>query len=277
MAVREFETLSVVVTLDSGVAPKAFRLLADGVNATTKGPIVSSAAAAALVMAQVADHHPDGLLPFDYNHDFGRAAGWFRLEARGGELWAADIQWTPAGARALAEREYRYFSPALYRNYETGAVEEIINVALTNLPATLKQTPLVASRAGARENPMNDLEKMTAERDALLAAARAHETELTALTAQVAALSSAAKQAALTSRVDAIVTAGRLTPAMRAWALTQTIESLEAFAAVAPIAAAAAPAVKSPAADIPVELTSEQIEIARQLRLDPKIFQKVTS
>jgi phage I-like protein len=76
----------------------------------------------------------------------GKAAGWFKPEIRQGELWAADIKWTPKAKQMLKDREYRYCSPT-FRHSEAGEVLELINVAITNLPATYGMDPLMASRA----------------------------------------------------------------------------------------------------------------------------------
>jgi len=68
---------------------------------------------------------------------------------RNGELWASNVQWTDKAAGMLKAREARYVSPAF--NYEDdGAITELVNVALTNIPATKKQTPPDGlARAGA--------------------------------------------------------------------------------------------------------------------------------
>jgi phage I-like protein len=137
--------------------PREFRLLAEGTNETSKGPIRMSAAAGAHVLRAFSELGRDRL-PFDYGHaqlgfvqgyDAARAAGWFVPQVRGGELWAADIQWTPTAARALSEREFRFFSPALTLDAESREVRSLINVALTNLPATRGQAPIMASAVDA--------------------------------------------------------------------------------------------------------------------------------
>ena len=57
----------------------------------------------------------------DYAHNmFGRAAGWIKklyTSSNGNELWA-EISWTPDGAKALAEKEYRYFSAEFSYHYQ---------------------------------------------------------------------------------------------------------------------------------------------------------------
>jgi phage I-like protein len=81
--------------------------------------------------------------------DSSAAAGWFRLEFRSDGLYAADIEWTPSAFESIKNREYRFTSPALVlqETDEMGVLRaaELINVAVTNLPATVGQRPLVAS------------------------------------------------------------------------------------------------------------------------------------
>ncbi|APU89280.1 hypothetical protein Rctr16k_21 [Virus Rctr16k] len=134
--------------------PKEFRIFARGVTETTKGPILFDDDAAKLVMGAFADQGRDAL-PFDIAHgmlnpfappDAHKAAGWFKPEARGDGLYAAGIEWTELGSGSLRRREFRYFSPAIHRDSESGRVRELINIALTNIPATRHQAPLVADQ-----------------------------------------------------------------------------------------------------------------------------------
>lgn len=96
-------------------------------------------------------------LPIDYDHgmlgmiasrDSSAAAGWFTLEFRGDGMWATAIEWTPKAFESIKNREFRFTSPALMldETEELGVLRatEIINVAVTNLPATVGQKPLVA-------------------------------------------------------------------------------------------------------------------------------------
>ncbi|WP_175947505.1 phage protease, partial [Burkholderia pyrrocinia] len=64
------------------------------------------------------------------------AAGWFKnLEWRDGQgLFATDVDWTPAAAKAIADREYRYISPVFEFDPQTGAATRMHMAALTNNP-----------------------------------------------------------------------------------------------------------------------------------------------
>lgn len=145
---------STILLAVESVPPSELRLFRAGKNETSKGTFVFDDEAAALVMAAFADHGADRL-PFDFDHgmfaqvstsESSKAAGWFVPEVRGGELWATNIEWTPTADRMLRDREFRFFSPAFDRDDED-RVTKLWNVALTNLPATKDQPPMVASQA----------------------------------------------------------------------------------------------------------------------------------
>jgi len=142
-----------------------------------------------------------GMLPMDYDHALdlaapqgGRApaAGWMTaLEARADGIWAK-VEWTDAGARAVASREYRFLSPA-FLHAKDGTVTRILGAALVNRPA-LPQLPALAAHHG---EPMNELLRKllealglpeTADQTTALAAV----STLKAGTGQLTALCSAA-------------------------------------------------------------------------------------
>lgn len=148
-------TLSVVLTGDE--PPTEFRLFAAGTVETTKGSFVFDDAAAAAVMAEYLAHGID--LMIDYDHaslasvtldpaQTGKAAGWFNLELRAGELWAVNVRWTEQAASALRAKEWRFMSPA-FSSDDKGHITRVLNVAITNIPATRRLEPLMAASVTA--------------------------------------------------------------------------------------------------------------------------------
>jgi len=149
------------ITLDVGATrepPSEFRIFRAGANPTTKGVLLFDEEAARSVMAAAREWGND--FPLDYQHGMvafltpdpaasGAAAGWFAPEVRAGELWAANVRWTERAAGYLRAGEYRYISPTV-TVAEDGRVLELINVALTNIPATKGLDPLVAFDRRAR-------------------------------------------------------------------------------------------------------------------------------
>ena len=136
--------------------PTEFRIFTAGEVVTTKGTFVFDETSAASVMAEYAEHGID--LMIDYDHaslaamsidpaQAGKAAGWFNLEVRDGELWAVNVRWTPPAAEALRAKEWRFMSPA-FSTDENGRVIDLLNVAITNLPATRQLQPLMAASKG---------------------------------------------------------------------------------------------------------------------------------
>lgn len=144
-------------TIDASSAepPSEFRLFALGSNDSTQGPALWDAKAAELVMAHAAERAGVRYM-IDLEHrslnDKARALtkdatdsmGHFDLEVRGGELWAVNVVWNDEGLERLRTKKQVYFSPAFYTDDE-GRVTEMINVALTSMPATHGLAPLVAA------------------------------------------------------------------------------------------------------------------------------------
>jgi phage I-like protein len=132
--------------------PTEFRIFTAGWVETVKGTFLFDETAAASVVAEYMLHGID--LMIDYDHASlasgvdpalsGKAAGWFNLEVRGGELWAVNVRWTPPAAEALRRKEWRFMSPAFTTDDE-GRITSLLNVAITNLPATRRLQPLVAA------------------------------------------------------------------------------------------------------------------------------------
>lgn len=158
MNVRAFRT---VKSVDGAELPTEFRLFAAGENDSTKGPALFDEQAAALVMARAKERAGVRYM-IDLEHrslddqahaltkDATDSMAYFDLEVRGGDLWAVNVAWTAEGAERLRSKKQVYFSPAFYTD-EEGRVIEVINAALTSMPATHGLAPLVAaSRAALR-------------------------------------------------------------------------------------------------------------------------------
>jgi phage I-like protein len=92
-------------------------------------------------------------LVIDYEHQSLKggqapAAGWIKdLEVREDGLWA-QVEWTGKAQDYLKRREYRYFSPVLRIDPASRQPQELMNVALTNVPAIQGLSPLVARWGG---------------------------------------------------------------------------------------------------------------------------------
>jgi phage I-like protein len=72
-------------------------------------------------------------------------------EVRPDGLWATAVKWTEEAFEKIKAGKYRFFSPAFTHDAE-GHIRAIINFALTNLPATWHQEPLVAASANGATN-----------------------------------------------------------------------------------------------------------------------------
>ncbi|MFZ5785514.1 MAG: phage protease [Acidobacteriota bacterium] len=145
--------------------PKPIQIFAWGVNAPVDGrpPVVIDDAWADQAEGAFSRRTID--LAIDYNHAslFGfqdaPAAGWItalRAVRPGQEadgltpgVWLVP-EWTPEGRRRIRDREYRYMSAVLRRDYESGAaLPELLGAALTNTPAIHGLEAVAASQISA--------------------------------------------------------------------------------------------------------------------------------
>jgi hypothetical protein len=131
-----------------------FRIFSAGKVPTRKGTFLFDDQAATSVLKTFREWGIDRL-SIDYEHTAtsggtasgaAPAAGWFEPEVRKGELWAASVEWTPTAAKMIEDREYRFVSPTFLTEPKTNRVIEVLNVALTNLPATKNARPLQETR-----------------------------------------------------------------------------------------------------------------------------------
>lgn len=138
--------LSVEISADSS----AVQLMPAGAFRATDGRptecdawYIDATIAAAVVAAVDARKTPHVV---DYEHQTLAAAtnghpapasGWFsQVEWREGKgLFATDVEWTPRAQAMIDAKEYRFISPVFTYDAKTGAVGQILHVALTNNPA----------------------------------------------------------------------------------------------------------------------------------------------
>lgn len=196
------------------IPPSEFRIWQFGKISTTKGEFLFDDAAGKSVLASFKQY--GNRLTIDYEHmavdpnrraGDGKCAGSFLLELRADGLYAVDVRWTPPAAQALAHREWLYFSPYFSAEEGSGRILDLINLALTNIPATRSMTPLVAAH--------RSLSMATAGSSNLSASTTASST------------TTAADDDAPADRPPTAIKQGKITPAERAWALSYGMESPE--------------------------------------------------
>jgi phage I-like protein len=209
------------------------------------------------------------------------AAGWFaKLDWRKGlGLFATDVQWTDKAKSAIQAKEYRYISPVIQFDQQTGSVTGLLMAALCNYPALDGLNDLAAAHFNLfnqSEKPMNkeQLEALGlaegADDAAILSAINALKTQaakvetltaqiatlaipdpakfvpvdaVTALQAQLATLTATVNADKISKLIEPALADGRLLPALKQWAETYgkaDYEGLSAFLSLAkPIAALA--------------------------------------
>ncbi len=141
------------VELDDDGVPTAFRIREWGAWSTTKYPTIMVDQKSAKDVIRW--YKARGIrCVIDWEHQTYKTAengkpapalGWFDIEVRDDGIWASNVEWTDEGRELLKEKKYRYFSPTGRFDRKTGKLATIETIGLTNIPATNKQLPLVAS------------------------------------------------------------------------------------------------------------------------------------
>lgn len=143
------------------VAPTEFLIFEPGPFVTVRGTKQFTEKSAKAIMDAWTDY--GNVLSIDYGHAFFekdsardpaeqfKAAGYFTPELRDGALWATKVDWSVRAKRGIEEGEFKFTSPALTFDGETGEITSLFNVALTATPATKGMRPLFASRPTEHE------------------------------------------------------------------------------------------------------------------------------
>ena len=241
--------------------PSSFRIFPMGDIETTKGVFKCTPKGLAAIMAAAADWGNE--FSIDYEHAAvamptggpSPAAGWFSLQASDAGLDAVGVRWTDRACDLLCAREYRYFSPTFLVD-DSGEIVELVNLALTNLPATKRMEPLMATRI-TLDQPRGDADAVTlaaerarlddanrtitslceifgvdkaADAIALAKVARDDAKRVVELSAQLAELERARVLADVTAQVDEAIRARRIAPAERDFAIELGSSTPAAFA-----------------------------------------------
>ncbi|HEY2367346.1 MAG TPA: phage protease [Polyangiaceae bacterium] len=147
----------------SGV-PVAFRMWRAGVNPTDHGDHVLTERSVSGLLATQRER--GNLFSIDVDHmslnamapiENHKAVGWFTIEERDGDIWAVNVEWTDDVRAGLAKDppEWRYFSPAYDTKKDSGEIVRLLNLALTNNPATHNVTALATATAFTTEKTMS--------------------------------------------------------------------------------------------------------------------------
>jgi phage I-like protein len=256
----------------------------------------------------------------DYEHatdlkvaDEAPAAGWIKsiFVNDAGEIWG-NVEWTPKARSYIANKEYRYISPALLVEKSEGQrVAYLLRASLTNTPRLhMKALNKLPTEPEEPEKPaMKHETRVELCRKLGLADEASDEAILVGLNQlqeqTTLALNSAKNPSAdkfvpiedyqtvsakleevqaelnsthadkATAAVDAAVKAGKIAPATRDYHLKtcSTKEGLELFnstyAEAAPLAIAGKPQAKGNPDESAEELTKAELEVCKQLSLDP--------
>lgn len=219
-----------LLALDIRVPPREFRIFAAGENETEKGNYLFDDKAADSVMDAWGRRKID--LTMDYEHQAlavppieapASCTRWVP-QIRNGELWATECKWTDRAFSYLCNGEYRYISPAFAFEEKSLRITEVLNLALTNIPAMRGIAPLVA--ATQRKEKAVDYEKLYKD---LQAQFETLNSQLVAKEAQIAELT-AAKATSADQQKEVLAEVQQLTATL---SLPATARSTDRTAAIA--------------------------------------------
>jgi phage I-like protein len=208
-------------------------------------------------------------LPVDYDHQSLTAdekagpvpaAGWIKeLQSREDGIWAR-VEWTPRATELLAHKEYRYLSPVFRYQAKDGRVVAMSGAGLTHNPNLYLQ----AAASRKESHTMTIPEKLAAmlgvpadctEDDAVAACQRLIDEREAAharqpdpaqyvpvamhkqVADQLAALQADIARRDAEAAVEAAMSARKVSPGMKDWAIayaSSDLEGFRAFAAAAP-------------------------------------------
>ena len=150
-----YSSLLEILAGDAKTAPTRFLLIRDGDVGWLGIDAKLTPASARLIITRFKFACND--IPIDYHHSSVQvedtqqgkspAAGWIKaLEYIEGEgLYAAVIEWSETAKAEIKAKEFKYLSPVVRVNRDTGEVSFLHSVALTNRPRTKDQIELLAA------------------------------------------------------------------------------------------------------------------------------------
>lgn len=151
--------LCAALPVADGKAPEWVHLMPAGSFTAVDGRSWVLKDAAAVIAASLAGA-AGNMLPLDYDHGMDLAApkggqapasGWVTaLDLRADGIWGK-VEWTEAGARSVAAKEYRFLSPS-FLHAKDGTVTRILGAGLVNRPA-LHQLAQLATQQGDPMDP----------------------------------------------------------------------------------------------------------------------------
>lgn len=153
-----------------------------------------------------------GEFQVNFDHQPGPAAGWVgRLFIRDGAIWA-EVEWTERAAEMIQKKEYRFISPEFLFDKQRRVVQLITGAALTNDPALYMK-----AIANSQAYPSGEFGEFVPR------------AEFDRVSADLVALRSGTTQASAAAMVDHAITAGKLTPGCRDWALSYAASDAGGF------------------------------------------------
>jgi phage I-like protein len=221
---------------EEATAPERIQLLPWGWVRSSNGDFLVDREAAEAVVRHFRDQGTDLVIDYDHQSLGGRyaapnglapAAGWVTsLEIEAGVGIWGQVRWTPAAARRVLRREYRFCSPVVIVRREDRKVMALDSVALTNRPAIAGMRPVV--QANAKEEAMQEelkqlrlllsMDEQAAEADVVRQAC-----------SRLAELLEQSRQREAAERVTCAMQAGKVCEAQKDWATRYALRDPSGF------------------------------------------------
>lgn len=139
--------------------PEEIQVLPFGRVESKKGPFLADEQAYREVIDNFNSEKNDVVIDYEHQTLYGveaPAAGWIKeLVGKGKQgLWAK-VEWTPRAKEYLANKEYRYFSPVLWKRKSDNRAAVLHSAALTNTPAVDGMVPVVNKLGEGDEDKMD--------------------------------------------------------------------------------------------------------------------------
>lgn len=289
-----FGSAAIALSSDAAEAPSEIQVIPSGYHETPKGAFLLSGKAADLVVADFSKRGTDMVI--DYEHqsltgDEAPAAGWIKeLFNRGADGVWARVQWTARAAEYLRNREYKYLSPVFLRDNSDGAVQRLVNAALTNTPAICGMVPLVmkdgagSSASGHEEegSPLSGIASALglaesadiAEMLGAIAALKQGFDAYGAIKSELDGLKDDLRRREASEMVAVAMKEGKVTPAQRDWAMKYAEDDPAGFGVFVMKAVRVAPIATGPIFERGPRSGALQSSVNAQMGMDEAKFAK---
>lgn len=242
------------------------------------------------------DHQTDKAVP---NGGTAPAAGWIKeIQIRKDGIWGR-VEWTAQATAAITSKVYRYLSPVFNYDDKTGDIVRLLRAGLTNTP-NFNLTALASTGAAMNEFKMRLISLLGLSEGAteaniiqgienLKTSTAANSTVpdpeqyvpramYDGVATALASLQKETGEGQAAAKVEAAMLAGKVSPAMKGWALAlcaQNADAFDQFVATAPAIVPTTPLkLGAPPKPGDVGLNADQLAVCSTMGINPADYAK---